>query len=132
MTRLSNGIEFINPHFSPDFAEFLLLNGFKCNLQKNDLHFRNCRTLLIVRMDTADHYQYNDQEEDEAGRWVHCQSHTGIAKLNIFGWIMLMHVMDVVSIPKAIANAKKEGAQRYTEANFLINSALTHSSTIKS
>jgi hypothetical protein len=131
MTRLSNGTEFINPHFSEEAGEFLLLNGFTCNTKKDALHFRSGYTLLIVRMDTVDHYEYNPQEEDEAERWIFCQSHTGIAKLNVFGWIMLMHVMDVVSLPKAIANAKKEGAQRYTEANFLINSALTHSSTVK-
>lgn len=125
-TKLSNGIEYFNPNFPAEFAEFLLANHFICKQDKGSLGFRNGDVLLTVVNDQVDLFIYHpEQDGQEAEKWVFSQNHSGLSQLNLFGWILLMHIMDVLKISDFMRNAKRVSMQEATEANFLINNVFT-------
>lgn len=120
-TKLSNGVEYFNPHFAPEFAEFLLANNFTCYTEKNLIKFRNEDLLLVVTHDQVDHYVfYPGEPGQEYEKWIFEQSHIGGSHLNIFGWILLMHIMGVLKIAEFMRNASQAGLQDEAEALFLV------------
>ena len=124
-TKLSNGAEYMNPHFSEEFGNFLLANYFSCQVDKNRIKFQKDDKLLAITGDQVDLYIFHPEEEgQESEKWVFEQSHIGISNFNLFGWILLMHIMGILKLSDFISNSKKAGLQNATEANFIINEAL--------
>jgi len=123
-TKLTNGAEFMNPNFSAEFGEFLLANGFSCQVNKSQIKFHKDDKLLVVINDQVDLYIFHPEEEgQEAEKWVYEQSHIGISHFNLFGWIFLMHIMSILKISDFISNAKRAGVQNAVEADFIIKTA---------
>jgi hypothetical protein len=123
-TKLSNGSEFINPNFSAEFGEFLLVNNFSCQVNKNQIKFHSGDKLLVVINDQVDLYIFHPEEPgQETEKWVYEQSHIGISHFNLFGWIFLMHIMGILKISDFVSNAKRAGVQTATEADFILKTA---------
>lgn len=123
MTKLTNGAEYCNDKFPAEFAEYLIQNGFSAVVTKDAICFHKDRSIkLFVKHDHIDLLKIIP--DSEGFKLAHQQSHSGIAQLNIFGWIMLMHVMGVITIRQFLNNAEKADKQLATEARSIINSVL--------
>lgn len=100
MTKLKNGVQFTNSFLSPEFAEYLISQGFACTVAKDSLYFEKngSHKLYIIRNEVGS-YEYNPQaHKSDADKWVYTHSFTGISQLNLFGFKALMHVMGVIVI----------------------------------
>jgi hypothetical protein len=122
MPTLSNGITYANPFFQSVFAEYLIQNGFFASERKNKIMFYTNTCKVVVENDTVTSYGYHPEvpgEENE--KWVFEQHHSGISHLNLHGWIMLLHLMNIIMIDRFLRNAEAAGQQAVTEAKFIIN-----------
>lgn len=124
MKSLSNGLQYDNQNFDPAFGEYLLGNGFKANYQGRILFFYNNKMRLQVAGPNLDLfiYQPDANVKTEREKMIFSQSHFGIAHMDMFMWMMLMHSMNIVSLSQFLQNAKQQDHQLYTEAKLLIRS----------
>lgn len=124
-TNLSNGVQYMNPHFDSDFAEFLLANDFTCTASKDSLKFLSGDQLVVVRNDQVELYIYHPEEEGQTNeKWLFEQSHIGISHLSLFGWMFLMHIMGVLKVSDFMRNARKAGLQNEVEAAAIVKAGL--------
>lgn len=120
-TKLSNGIEYSNPNFPKEFGEYLLSNGFGCWSAKSNLCFEKMdKVSLYVRNDNIDLFTYCIGTGSDLHPWHFSQSHAGIGNLNLFGWIMLMHLMGIQSMQGFVKNAGAADPQLATEAAMIL------------
>lgn len=124
-TKLSNGISYNNPMMAEEYAEYLIANGFHCYVMGDTLNFINGDKQIAIRHDTCDCFVFHPKEHgQENDKWVFDQSYTGISHLNLFGWMMLMHLMQVLTIKRFLSNANMLGKQTAIEAKFLVDNLL--------
>ena len=125
MTKLSNGTQYNNSKLPVEFAEYLVQNGFEALPIKDGVCFhKEKRIKLFAKQDCIDLFKYNP--ELEHNQWAFHQSHSGISSLNFFGWIMLMHIMNVLSIKQFLNNVAKADYQHAAEANYLIQNVINY------
>lgn len=125
MAKLSNGTEITNPYFNTDFAEYLLNNHINVCKHKEVIEFYNHKFKLKVKGDCVDLWVFHPETPFPSPMdWVYTQSHHGISQLNLFTWILLMHVMGVVTIPEFLKNARNSSDQDFVEASFITKQLL--------
>ena len=94
-----------NPHFTQEKAEYLLLNDLeesKSNIT-GTMHYKHtCRRLLLTVMNDC-----IDVFDLKYGTPKLVHSFTGISKLDLTAWIMLMQITGVVTIKMFVANRNK-------------------------
>ena len=99
MTKLSNGVEYLNPHFPKDFAEYLVANGFHTVACSKSLVFQKGDIRILVQQEQMDVYFFNEQDPGQEGeKWLHSQTFKGFFSLNILGWMMILHAMGIQSM----------------------------------
>lgn len=123
-TKLSNGAEYINPHFPIEFAEFMLSNGFRCWVDRSTIFFEvREKKLLRVNGAMVDYYVYNpDPLLTEPQRWSYDNSFLFLNTINFFGWLQLLHQWKVITLLSFMRNAKAAGLQEFTEASSILKS----------
>lgn len=131
MKSLSNGLQYDNPNFDPAFGEYLLGNGFKANYQGRILFFYNNKMRLQVAGPNLDLFIYHPDAnvKTEREKMVFSQSHFGFAHMDMFMWMMLMHVMNVVNLKdfakKALGENKQVALESKQLVRFLIHTQIS-------
>jgi hypothetical protein len=123
MTKLSNGIELTNSFLKPEFAEYLLSNGFdvKPVPAKNIIFFESKDRRLEIVEERCNFYQLKTDEPDQV---IFYHSFFGFSRFTIFEWILLMHITGALSLSEFIDNSAMGGDQLATETKFLVNNLL--------
>ena len=121
MTKLSNRFEYDNPFFSREFAEFLLVNGFTFKHKDNSIHCTKMNKCLVIYKNNVDAFVYQPEEADESQKWKFTHSYSDIMNLDLYGWMSLLHDMEVIHILRFLREAKDKSYQFYTEAKFITN-----------
>lgn len=120
MAKLSNGIEYNNVNFHSDLGEYLLRNSFRCTAEKNKLQFEKHHTRVIISENTCDVYLFKPELQGEDHlKWIFTGSYPELCKLDLFGWISVLHDLSVVHVLRFLKDQKEKGSQYYNEAKLI-------------
>lgn len=121
MQKLSTGVEYQNPCFKEDFAEYLLANDFTCELiGVSTLHFEKGDKRLRAVANTITYEVNLPAEEDRSEGWFQVAAFEGLSHIGLFDFMLLMNAMRSLTIREFKANAKAKGVQNAYEAEALI------------
>lgn len=102
-----------NPCFPEEAGEYLEANGYlrsEGDLVANTIYFtaKKGDKAVVVYNDNVDFMVYDDGEEGQRrAHYSRYMAHTGIADLDIFKWMLLFHIADVVPMQQFIKEARK-------------------------
>lgn len=119
MTKLSNGIEYTNEFFKPEFAEYLLSNGFVCT-RINALYIDFTRDMHSILIGPFSIQLFQNKERV----WNAGKTATVPDQWQIFEWMLLLHLYKVLTIQEFIKNAEAIDYQIGTEARMVTRSML--------
>lgn len=120
MKKLSNGIEFDNSYFQPAFGEYLISNGFKTSYQGHVLTFYTAALSIRILNNNIDVFEWKHDADKTKEQWVFVRSMFGYAHMDLFMWMMLMHVMNVVKLNDFMKRAASSNPQERLEAKKLV------------
>jgi len=107
MTKVQNKIE--NPNFLKEAGEYLVANGYSNKKNVLTLYFYKGDKGVIIYNDKVDFIVYDDGERDQCKPgYSRYMAFTGISDLDIFKWMLLFHIADIVPMQQFIQAAKKE------------------------
>jgi hypothetical protein len=110
MTKLQNSIE--NPHFLQEAGEYLEANGYikkEGSLVNGTIYFFKGDKGVVVYNDNVDFVIYDDGEPDQRrSGYTRYMQVTGISDLDLFKWMLLFHITDIVPMSQFIGRARKE------------------------
>ena len=113
--------QYTNPCFKVEFGDYLLAVNYKISSTSLSLAFYNGDKMIHVRNDSIDVFDINPTPLLPAvEKFIHINSFTGISRLNIFDFIMLMHAVKVQDVNTAVEEAAKQNAQLGTEMKTLV------------
>jgi hypothetical protein len=110
-----------NPCFLEEAGDYLVANGYS---RKDGQHLNGCiyffngDKAIMVYNDNVDFMVYDDGEEGQrrAGYYRY-KAHTGIADLDLFKWMLLFHIADIVPMQQFIQAARKEVPEKVAALN---------------
>lgn len=109
MTKLN--LSLINPNFLDEAGDYLIANGFKFKQEGRAFHFVKGDVGVFIMGDSADFLRLNEGEEfQRASRLEPILQVTRIGNIdNLFDWMLLLHVSDVIPINKFVAAVRRTG-----------------------
>lgn len=112
MTKVNNIPKIINPHFLEEAGDYLVAAGYKPSdgqQLNNALYFFNGSKAVVVYHDHVDFMIYDEGGEGQRRAGYHpYMQFTGIDALDMFRWMLLFHIADVVPLRQFIKDVKKE------------------------
>lgn len=121
MTKLSNGFHYHNPKLPAEFAEYLLHNLFLVKTERNVLHFSKGPIEIRISGNCLDIYVY---DPILLMAHEHVFSVTGLNKLDLNRFILLMHSTGAQNISEFPANAAVLDKQLGAEAKFIVETLI--------
>lgn len=113
MSKVQNS-KMVYTFFLEEAGEYLEANGYlrrDGELAVNTIYFTSKKAdkAVVVYNDNVDFMVFNDGEEgQQRSGYRRYMAHTGIADLDIFKWMLLFHIADVVPMKEFIKEARKE------------------------
>lgn len=100
-----------NACFLKEAGEYLKANGYATSGASHingGIRFERGDTAVIVYGDNVDFLTWNDEEADQRkSGYSRYMAVTSIADLDIFKWMLLFHIADVVPLSQFIKEARK-------------------------
>lgn len=99
-----------NPNFHPEFGDYLKANGFTPGSQLTDvIYYFKKEHGIMISGDSVDFARFA-QGEKTKGRpgCTRYAAFTGIQQLDIFGWMMLLHLTGAVPLKQLIKEGEKD------------------------
>lgn len=110
MTKVKNNST--NPHFLREAGDYLVANGYTRTdgeLVTNTLYFYNGQRAVVVYNDHVDFMIYHDEEKGQRRAGYHqYHSFTSIGDLDLFKWMLLFHITEVVPMEQFMPREKRE------------------------
>jgi hypothetical protein len=101
-----------NQCFLEAAGDYLVANGYKkheSSYINGSIRFEKGDTAVIVYGDNVDFLTWNNGEAGQhKGGYSRFMAVTSIASLDIFKWMLLFHIADVVPLAQFIKEARKE------------------------
>lgn len=117
----------INPFFLEAAGEYLEANGYKRSdgeLVNNAIYFFDGKQAVVVYNDHVDFMTYDNGEPGQRREgYSKYMSFAGIADLDIFKWMLLLHVADIVPLKQFVKEVRKESP---TDVVGFVNQMLGH------
>lgn len=108
-----------NHYLKPEFAEFLLANGFRIYVPpaQNMVYFDHNDKRLEFIEDRCNFYRFKDPEQTDVKIY---HSFYGFSRLNIFTFMLLLHITDVLPVSEFIDNSKMGGPELHKQTKLIL------------
>jgi hypothetical protein len=98
-----------NPFLLEEMAAYVEENGFTRNDKIGATQFMKDDKAIVLYGDKVSFRVFDAGESNtDNAEFVECSSFEGLSTLNINDWILLLHVVKMITIPQLIANLKKQ------------------------
>ena len=122
MTKVNNIPKTINPHFLEEAGDYLVATGYKRMDGQTTLTFSNGNKAVMILGDNADFMIYDDGEDGQRrARFHRYMQFSGIDGLDMFKWMLLFHITDIVPMQQFVQKEKKEAPADVTGFMVQIN-----------
>jgi hypothetical protein len=100
----------MNPLIPEEFFEYLEANGFRRSHSADGkaTYLTNGETGIMFRYEKATFYTWFDGSDDEWPDIKEFGSVDGLSQLGIFGFMLVLHAYNIVSMKGVIREARKE------------------------
>ena len=97
------------PFLNKELAEYLEAHGYLRTPDAVATYIRGEESILI-KFDSVTFLTYDAGDDECGGRWVVQSTFTSTAMLELFGWMLLLHVMGVATLQALAKGAVIGGA----------------------
>lgn len=104
----------MNPYFKAEFSEYLEAAGYQRSefTTRSRIQFQKDDRVVVIFNDHVDIMILTEEEPHERHACLSkYMSFSGLSQLDMFKWILLMHVTNVVPLKHLLAAAKKDSGR---------------------